>query len=204
MWKATGRVVRKGRGQRANEAIALIRRLLSEDDVTFHGEYFQYENVSIAPRPVRHIPIWIGGESEAAIQRTAALGDGWLGGLTAPKTAGGVVVRIKAALRNVGRHIDEDHYGVVVPFRIGGMEDPEVVNFRHAINARRRAAAEAPMIAVGDQTAVVQRVQPGSTSTPESRNSCVAIPLASNPRDLEVRGVQRLAEEICPRVETTK
>jgi probable F420-dependent oxidoreductase len=199
VWKATGRSP-KGRGQRANEAIALIRRLLSEDDVTFQGEYFQYENVSIAPRPVRHIPIWIGGESEAAIQRTAALGDGWLGGLTAPKTAGAVVVRIKAALRNVGRHIDEDHYGVVVPFRVGGMDDPEVVNFRSVISARRREAAEAPMIAVGDQAAVVNAFRQYIDA---GLSKFVAIPIAGNPQDLEVQ-VQRLAEEICPRVETIK
>jgi len=197
MWKAIGRSP-QGRGQRANEAIALIRRLLSEDNVTFQGEYFQYENVSIAPRPVRPLPIWIGGESEAAIQRTAVLGDGWLGGLTAPKVAASVVARIKAELKNTGRRIDEDHYGVVLPFHIGGMEDPEVVSFRNAIRARRRDAAEASMIAVGDQAAIVnvfmQYVDAGISKF-------VAIPLASNGKEMQVQ-VQRLAEEICPRVES--
>jgi probable F420-dependent oxidoreductase len=200
VWKATGRSP-EGRGARANEAIALIRRLLSEDDVSFHGEHFQYEHVSIAPRPQRRIPIWIGGASEAAIQRTAALGDGWLGGLTAPQAAGDVVARIKAALKNVGRHIDDDHYGVVVPFRMGAMEDAEVVSFRNAINARRRAAAaEAPMIAVGDQAAVVdvfrQYIDAGVSKF-------VAIPLGSNAQDIQAQ-VQRLAEDICPKVETAK
>jgi probable F420-dependent oxidoreductase len=197
-WNATGRSP-KGRGQRANEAIELIRRLLSEDKVTFHGEYFQYENVSIAPRPMRPIPIWIGGESEAAIQRTAALGDGWLGGLTTPSRAGDVVARIKAALVNVGRHIDADHYGVVVPFRVGTLQDPEVVGFRSAIKARRKQAAEAPILAVGDPVAIVsafkQYIDAGISKF-------VAIPLANNPQDLQVQ-IRRLAEEICPQVETS-
>jgi probable F420-dependent oxidoreductase len=196
VWKATGRSP-QGRGQRANEAINLIRRLLSEETVTFHGEHFQYDNVSIAPRPERPIPIWIGGESEAAIQRTAALGDGWLGGLTAPKTAGDVVARIKVALTSTGRHIDEDHYGVVVPFRIGGVDDPQVASFRDAIKARRKAATEAPMIAAGDRAAVVdvfrQYIDAGIAKF-------VAIPLASDAQDMQVQ-VRRLAEEICPEVE---
>jgi len=198
-WKATGRSP-NGRGKRSNEAIALIRRLLSEDDVTFHGEFFRYENVSIAPRPARHIPIWIGGESEAAIQRTAAFGDGWLGGLTAPKTAGVVIARIKAALRNFDRQIDEDHFGVVVPFRVGGMDDPEVVSFRNAINARRRETAETPVIAAGDQAAVVnvfrQYIEAGISKF-------VALPLGSDPQDTQAQ-IQRLAEEVCPMVESTK
>ncbi len=197
VWKATGRST-KGRGQRATEAITLIRRLLSEDDVTFQGEYFQYENASIAPRPQRPIPIWIGGDSEAAIQRTAALGDGWLGGLTAPKTAGDVVARIKVALGNAGRHIDDDHYGVVVPYRIGSASDPAVVSFNTAIGARRGTALPTPMIAVGDQAAVVdafrQYIDVGISKF-------VAIPLGENVQDIQAQ-VQRLAEDICPKVES--
>ena len=53
-WRATGRGT-KGRGERANEAIALIRRLLTEDNVSFHGQHFQYENVTLEPRPKRQI-----------------------------------------------------------------------------------------------------------------------------------------------------
>lgn len=197
-WKATGRS-HKGRGQRANEAITLIRRLLSEDEVSFHGEYFQYENASIAPRPMRHLPIWIGGESEAAIQRTAALGDGWLGGLTTPRKAADVIAQIKTALKNVGRQIDADHYGVVIPFRVGAMQDPQVANFRKAIYARRKEAAEPPVVAVGSQTAIVsafkQYIDAGISKF-------VAIPLGGDPRDLQVQ-VQHLAEEISPQLETT-
>ncbi len=197
VWKATGRST-KGRGQRATEAITLIRRLLSEDDVTFHGEYFQYQHASIAPRPRRSVPIWIGGESEAAIQRTAALGDGWLGGLTAPKTAGDVVTRIKVALGNAGRHIDDDHYGVVMPYRIGSVSDPAVVRFNTAIGARRGAGLPAPMIAVGDQAVVIdafrQYIDVGISKF-------VAIPLGDDAQDTQAQ-VQRLAEDICPKVES--
>ena len=196
-WKATGRSP-NGRGQRSNEAIALIRRLLSEESVTFHGEYYRYENARIAPRPARPIPIWIGGESEAAIQRTAALGDGWLGGLTTPQVAADVIARIKAALKETGRGIDEDHYGVVVPFRIGSPDDPEVVRFRSAVSERRGAdAAALRTVAAGDAAAVIdvfkQYVDAGASKF-------VAIPLAGGAEDL-ITQTRRLAEDILPIIE---
>ena len=87
----------------------------------------------------------------------------------------------------------------MIPFRIGTMEDPEVVSFRHAISARGRST-EAPIIAVGDQATIVstfrQYIDAGISKF-------VAIPLASNPQDLKVQ-VRRLAEEICPRIQSTK
>lgn len=71
-------------------------------------------------------------------------GEGWRG-----------VARIKAALGHSGRHIDDDHYGVVVPFHIGPLSDPAVVNFCAAMGARRGTEVQMPMIAAGDQAAVV-------------------------------------------------
>jgi alkanesulfonate monooxygenase SsuD/methylene tetrahydromethanopterin reductase-like flavin-dependent oxidoreductase (luciferase family) len=168
--------------------------------VTFHGEYFQYEDVTITPRPTRPIPIWIGGESEAAILRTAALGDGWLGGLTDPRAAGNVVVRIKAALNEAGRHIDGDHYGVVLPFRVDAdaMEHPAVVDFRSRINARRRASAEETMIAVGAPAAVVSVFQQYIDA---GISKFVAIPIGIDALDIQTQ-LQQLSDQIRPRIET--
>jgi probable F420-dependent oxidoreductase len=193
-WAATGRDP-KGRGPRSNEAIGLIRRLLSEESVSFQGEYYRYEDARIAPRPQKPIPIWIGGESEAAIRRTAALGDGWLGGLTTPDVAGQVIARIKAALRETGRAIDEDHYGVVVPFRIGSADDPPVVRFRQAAAERRRGRAAG--VAAGSPAAVIdlfrQHVDAGVSKF-------VAVPLAGDAEDMVVQ-TERLAADILPAVE---
>ena len=57
-----------------------MRRLWTEDNVTFVGKYFTVEDVTILPRPWQKngLPIWIGGRSEAALKRTGRLGDGWL------------------------------------------------------------------------------------------------------------------------------
>ncbi|MBV9594471.1 MAG: LLM class F420-dependent oxidoreductase [Actinobacteria bacterium] len=66
------------RGRRSEEQIALLRRLLSEQSVTFEGEHEQIVGAGISPLPVqRPIPIWLGGQSPAAYRRIGRLADGW-------------------------------------------------------------------------------------------------------------------------------
>ena len=62
------------------EAIEIIRRLWSEDNVSHAGHYWQFSGASIRPRPLQspHPPIIIGAQVEAAIERAAKIGDGWL------------------------------------------------------------------------------------------------------------------------------
>jgi probable F420-dependent oxidoreductase len=66
------------RGKRSEEQIALLRQLWTQDVVTFNGQYDQIDNAGINPLPIqRPIPIWIGGEAEVVLKRTARIGDGW-------------------------------------------------------------------------------------------------------------------------------
>jgi probable F420-dependent oxidoreductase len=67
------------RGQRIQEQIAVLRALFTQEVVTFSGRWHQLEGVGIAPLPIqRPIPIWIGGQADAALRRVAALGEGWM------------------------------------------------------------------------------------------------------------------------------
>lgn len=68
------------RGAATDEYIAVIKALWSNDEASFHGTYFQFEAMSLAPRPVQqpHPPIWAGGNSRRAARRAARLGDGWV------------------------------------------------------------------------------------------------------------------------------
>ena len=62
------------------EAVEIIRRLWSEDNVSHDGRYWQFNRASIRPRPLQSPcpPIIIGAQVEAAIVRAAKIGDGWL------------------------------------------------------------------------------------------------------------------------------
>jgi probable F420-dependent oxidoreductase len=67
------------RGRRVDEAIEVCRRLWSDDVVEYHGEFFDFQPVMFNPKPVQErIPIVVGGDSPAAMRRTATVGDGWI------------------------------------------------------------------------------------------------------------------------------
>jgi probable F420-dependent oxidoreductase len=68
------------RGRRFDEAITLMRRYWTEPAVTFRGQFYRAEAMGMDPKPVQPggPPVWIGGDSEAALRRVGRLGDGWM------------------------------------------------------------------------------------------------------------------------------
>ena len=71
----------ESRGRRADEQIAVLRALWDQqpDGVTHHSEFFAFENVVCSPKPIagHHLPVHIGGHSEAAARRAGRFGDGF-------------------------------------------------------------------------------------------------------------------------------
>jgi alkanesulfonate monooxygenase SsuD/methylene tetrahydromethanopterin reductase-like flavin-dependent oxidoreductase (luciferase family) len=51
------------RGKRTDEILSAVRLLLTEDNVSFNGQYYQFENVTIEPRPPKMPEIWVAGGS---------------------------------------------------------------------------------------------------------------------------------------------
>lgn len=64
------------------EGVEIIERLWTEDAVTYDGEHFQLEDVTIRPKPVQEPrpPIWVGASNESSVRRGARIADGFLGG----------------------------------------------------------------------------------------------------------------------------
>ena len=66
------------RGQRSEEQIELMRRLWTEELITFEGRWHKVTDAGINPLPVqRPIPVWFGGRAPQTISRIARMGDGW-------------------------------------------------------------------------------------------------------------------------------
>jgi probable F420-dependent oxidoreductase len=67
------------RGAIANEYLAAIRQMWTEEVSSFDGKYIRFTDVHSAPMPVQspHPPIWVGGGSDAAIRRAVRYGDAW-------------------------------------------------------------------------------------------------------------------------------
>jgi len=102
-------------GRRAavfDESLTLIRLLLSQENVTFQGEFFSVDDASVGPRPGRPLDIWLGGSAPGALRRIGRLGDGWLASFLTPDEAGAGRRAIEASAAEAGRDIEPDHYGI--------------------------------------------------------------------------------------------
>ncbi|MEM9566539.1 MAG: LLM class flavin-dependent oxidoreductase [Actinomycetota bacterium] len=93
------------RGARTNEALEVLNRLLTEQDVTFDGRFTSLDGVTIAPPPVQQPrpPIWVSGRQDAAIRRAARHGDGWLPYLYTPERLAESMDKVAAFTVDAGR-----------------------------------------------------------------------------------------------------
>jgi probable F420-dependent oxidoreductase len=68
------------RGAKMNEQLAALKQIWTDEQAEFHGRFIDFAPIISLPKPVQrpHPPIYIGGESRAALERLRTLGDGWL------------------------------------------------------------------------------------------------------------------------------
>ena len=91
------------RGRRLDEMIVALRQLWSGGVTEFHGEHYDFPALQMSPTPPGPVPIYIGGDSDAALRRAATLGDGWVGNAYDVETADGVLERLHSQRRAAGR-----------------------------------------------------------------------------------------------------
>ena len=77
---------------------ALMRALWTQDPVTFPTKFIPAEitDMTMTPLPVAPIPLWIGGSSDAALERTIRIADGWHGSRETPEQTASIVQRLRA------------------------------------------------------------------------------------------------------------
>ena len=117
-------VDRSARGSLFDEAIVLMRRLWTEDDVHHDGEHFRVDGVTLRPRPVQQpIDVWLGGTAPSELRRTARFGDGWLPSFTVPAEVEDGWATITKVAAEHDRAIDPEHLGVLVLYTRGALPD---------------------------------------------------------------------------------
>jgi probable F420-dependent oxidoreductase len=96
------------RGRRMDEAIPLLRRLWSAEEVTHRGRYYSMNEIRIAPAPAQRggPPIVVTGRSAAAMRRAATLGDGWMPYLFSPERFAKSVIEVRANAERAGRDLE--------------------------------------------------------------------------------------------------
>lgn len=104
-YRAAGLDFRR-RGERCNEMIEVMRLLWEGRMVEYHGRHFDFPASRLSPSPRAHIPVYIGGDSAAALRRAVSLGDGWISSGLSRDTIAPTVSRIRGMLSEAGRKLD--------------------------------------------------------------------------------------------------
>jgi alkanesulfonate monooxygenase SsuD/methylene tetrahydromethanopterin reductase-like flavin-dependent oxidoreductase (luciferase family) len=171
---------RAERSARFAEGVELIRKLWTEERVTYQGKFTQVREMTLQPRPVQqpHIPLWIGARTQEATRRAARLGCHLLATIgpdPAPwyidelrKTGGNPADFAIAQLRMVYVAESEDQawqdaqdhifammefYGEILAEANDAPGDKNVFPFKSAHELRRSPLAEAAMIGTPNQVA---------------------------------------------------
>src|SRR5689334_5259611 len=195
-WQTLG-IDTKTRGRKTDECLDIIRRLWREESVDFNGSFYQLKGVTISPKPVQpDLPMWIGGSTEAAIRRTARIGTGWQAGGDPPAEAGRVVAAIKAAAKEAGRSIDEDHYGAGFAFHFGSQDAPVVARAMDAY-AKRTGRDATHAFAIGDADAILARI---AEYVDAGVSKFILRPLGGDD-DALLAQTRQLIEQVLPRAE---
>jgi alkanesulfonate monooxygenase SsuD/methylene tetrahydromethanopterin reductase-like flavin-dependent oxidoreductase (luciferase family) len=157
-WVASGTAT-KARGQRMNEALEIMTRLWLGEEVTFSGKHFQYDKAYISPGPVQQpLPLWIGGSSEAAIERSGKYGTGWQAAFDTPEEAGVVVEKILQSAKRNNRPMDKDHFSAAFGVRFGSWNDEPVKKMADDFEKRTgKEASRGIVVGTGDQ--ILERIQ---------------------------------------------
>ncbi len=104
------------RGARLDEEIEILRLTGRDGSIDFRGRYYRFGPVEFEPKPTTQPfpPILVGGESDAALRRAAAVGDGWLSGeRLEPDQLAVIVERLRNMRLESGR--GGDSFSVTVP-----------------------------------------------------------------------------------------
>ncbi len=69
------------RSRRFVEGLGVMKALWTQPRASFSGEFWQFENVPMEPKPVQkpHPPLWFGARDAIALKRAVRHGDGWMG-----------------------------------------------------------------------------------------------------------------------------
>ena len=101
------------RGRRTDECLEVMRRLWKGEKVDFDGRHFQLSGAEINPLPLQmpHPPVWVSGRRDAAMQRAARFGEGWVPYFFDPPRYRDSVEKIEAFADEHGRSLNGFQWG---------------------------------------------------------------------------------------------
>lgn len=108
-------VERSERAAWFNESMEVMRACWTGEPVVHHGARYDYDGVKVRPVPER-MDVWLGGVAPSELRRVGRYGDGWLPSFVTPADVAAGRLVIEATCSEHGREIEDDHYGVLIPY----------------------------------------------------------------------------------------
>ena len=177
------------RAKGAEEYISAFHALWTKQNPSFAGELVNFDSILFDPKPVQkpHPPIWMGGESDPALGRTARLADGWypviansLQSLDSPALYGSMLGRVKERMVQIGRRPETLRAALYAPwYQFGTTVDER--------NSKRR-----PFTGSAEQIAKDIR------NYEESGLQHLVIGFESQELSLSLERIERFATEVIP------
>lgn len=94
------------RAARFEEQIQVLRKLWTQELVTFKGQWHTIPDAGLNPLPVQQpIPLWFGGHADPVLQRVAKMADGWLPNYRTPEDASEALEKLQAYLEEENRSL---------------------------------------------------------------------------------------------------
>jgi alkanesulfonate monooxygenase SsuD/methylene tetrahydromethanopterin reductase-like flavin-dependent oxidoreductase (luciferase family) len=99
-----------------------MRKAWYDDVVDHDGERFHYEGLKVRPQPKR-LDVWLGGIAPSELKRVGRMADGWLPSFVTPADAAAGRAVIEQVAAEHERRIEDDHYGVLIPYAMDAVPD---------------------------------------------------------------------------------
>lgn len=138
------------RPRRVEQVIELCRAWWAGEAVTAELSGWRYDAIKVRPTPVQSpLEIWLGGNGPKALRSTGTHADGWLGSRATPAEAGANRKVIQDVATSVGRTIDDDHFGISIPYARQPLSDELI-----AATLRGTDAERADILPIGQEEVV--------------------------------------------------
>jgi probable F420-dependent oxidoreductase len=137
----------EGRGRRLDEGIMILRKAWTEPKASFHGKYFNFDNVSIEPRPTARtnndhgtIDLWVGGKSDAALKRTGRFADGYFASFQTPHEFATSMATVRRYATEAGRINAHIEAGLILLCRLASNRERAMADMQPVLNSLGRGA----------------------------------------------------------------
>jgi probable F420-dependent oxidoreductase len=117
------------RGRLSDEQLQLLNKLWNDDHITFHGQYYSFDDIAFSPKPFQkpRIPIWVGGEGKRAQRRAGQYGDAWFPYFVriTPNELAKRFDHVRLTAREAGRDPDRIVFACCLPIELTAQTVPQ-------------------------------------------------------------------------------